>query len=191
MIILRYFTICVLSLFAVSCTSYAPRVGPSFTPGPNTVVVYGRLKFADNITPRESAFSGYRMALQLSNEETKKLIYVRFSKSKPIACARIHPGHYKLTGFIATDTSDVTVDGKLFGPEDKLDIRFAAEPNTAIYLGDFVGYVKYYKYGDLTTIEAGLTHTTNNFSETTANFHEAYPNLAAVPVRSGFDKAGK
>jgi len=189
--ILRTLSLGLLSLLFVSCTSYAPRVESSFTPRPDTVVVYGQLKFVDNSNVGATSYSGYRMALQLSNEETKKPLYVRFTKTETISCANIPAGHYKLTGFVATDNSDRTLGGKIFGPEDKIDIQFTTEPNTAIYVGDFYGYVKYYVYGDLTTVETGLTLVTNNFSASTPIFHEKYPNLASMPVRSVFENGGK
>jgi len=189
--ILRYFTLALLSFLFVSCTSYAPRLDSSFTPSPDTVVVYGQLKFVDNSNVGASAYSGYRMALRLSNEETKKPLYIRFTKTETISCASIPAGHYKLTGFVATDNSDRILGGKIFGPEDKINIQFATEPNTAIYVGDFYGYVKYYVYGDLTTVETGLTMVTNNFSASTPIFHQKYPNLASMPVRSAFETSGK
>ena len=188
---LRYFTLALLSLLFVSCTSYAPRLDSSFKPAPDTVIVYGQLQFEDKSNVGATSYSGYRMALRLSNEETKKLLYVRFTKDETISCANIPPGHYQLTGFMATDKSDRILGGKIFGPEDKIDIQFTTEPNTAIYVGDFYGYVKYYVYGDLTTVETGLTQVTNNFSASTAIFHEKYPNLATMPVRSAFENGGK
>jgi hypothetical protein len=191
MIILRPLTLGLLSLLFVSCTSYAPRVDTSFKPTPDTVVVYGQLKFVDNSNVGASAYSGYRMALQLSNQETKKPLYIRFTKNETISCASVPAGHYKLTGFVATDASDRILGGKIFGPEDKINIQFATEPNTAIYVGDFYGYVKYYIYGDLTTVETGLTMVTNNFSASTPIFHEKYPNLVPMPVRSVFENGAK
>ena len=191
MMTLRYFTLGLLSLLFVSCTSYAPRVSTSFKPAADTVIVYGQLKFVDNSNVPENSGTGYRMALQLSNEETKKPLYIRFTKTETISCASIPAGHYKLNAFVATDDSDRILGGKILGPEDKIDIQFATEPNTAIYLGDFYGYVKYYVYGDLTTVETGLTLVTNNFSASTPIFHEKYPSLATMPVRSVFDTAGK
>ena len=191
MTILRCFTMGLFSLLFVSCTSYAPRVESSFKPGADTVIVFGQLKFVDKSNVGSTAYAGYRMALQFSNVETKKPLYVRFTKTETIACANIPPGRYQLTGFVATDNSDRILGGKIFGPEDKIDVRFTTAPNTAIYLGDFSGYVKYYVYGDLTTIETGLTEVTNNLSASTAILHEKYPNLAAMPVRSVFENAGK
>jgi hypothetical protein len=191
MIIPRTLTLALLSLLFVSCTSYAPRVDASFKPAADTVIVYGQLKFVDNSGVQENSGSGYRMALQLSNEETKKPLYIRFTKQETISCASIPTGHYKLTGFVATDTSDRILGGKLFGPEDKINIQFATEPNTAIYVGDFYGYVKYYIYGDLTTVETGLTMVTNNLSGSTPIFHEKFPNLVSMPVHSAFENTGK
>jgi len=191
MIIPRALTLGLLSLLFVSCTSYAPRVDTAFTPAPDTVIVYGQLKFEDKSNVGGTSYSGYRMALRLSNEETKKLLYVRFTKDETISCANIPAGHYQLTGFVATDASDRILGGKIFGPEDKINIQFATEPNTAIYLGDFYGYVKYYVYGDLTTVETGLTQVTNNFSASTAVFQGKFPNLARMPVRSVFENGGK
>jgi len=190
MINLRTLTLGLLSLLFVSCTSYAPRLDSSFTPGPDTVAVYGQLKFVDNSNIGSTVYSGYRMALELLNEETKKPLFVRFTKTQTISCANIPAGHYQLTGFVATDNSDRVLGGKIFGPEDKINIRFTTAPNTAIYLGDFYGYVKYYVYGDLTTVETGLTQVTNNFVPSTAIFHEKYPNLAQMPVHSAFENSG-
>jgi hypothetical protein len=191
MIILRVLTLGLLSLLFISCTSYAPRVDASFKPAPDTTIVYGQLKFVDNSNVGSTSYSGYRMALQLSNEETKKPLYVRFTKTETISCANIPAGHYQLTGFVATDNSDRILGGKIFGPEDKIDIQFTTEPNTAIYLGDFYGYVKYYIYGDLTTVETGLTMVTNNFSASTTVFQGKFPNLATMPVHSAFENGGK
>jgi hypothetical protein len=142
MIILRTLILGVLSLLFVSCTSYAPRVDNAFKPGPDTTIVYGQLNFEDRSNVGATARAGYRMALQFSNEETKKPLYVRFTKDEAISCANIPTGHYQLTGFVATDNTDRILGGKIFGPEDKINIQFATEPNTAIYVGDFSGYVK-------------------------------------------------
>jgi hypothetical protein len=191
MTILRYLTIGLLSLLAVSCTSYAPRVDSSFKPGPDAVIVFGKLNYSDTSNTPGASSSGYRMALQFTNETSGKPLYVRFNKEQPVACASIPAGHYQLTGFVATDHSDRLLGGKIFGPEDKIDVQFTTAPNTAIYLGDFTGYVKYYVYGDLTTVETGLTQVTNNFSRTTEIFHGAYPNLATMPVHSVFENGGK
>jgi hypothetical protein len=191
MTIPRHAAIYLVLFLTVSCANFAPRGGQAFRPRHNTAVVYGRFKFMDNIVAHESLFKGYRMALQLSNDESKQPLYVRFSKSQPISWASIPAGHYTLTAFVATDTADRVLTGKQFGPEDKIDVHFAAEPDTAIYLGDYSGFVKFYVFGDLTTFETGLTEATNNFSGTTTDFHQEYPNLVPLPVRSGMESPGK
>ena len=183
---LRNLVFCLLPLLLTSCTSYAPRVDATFKPGADTIVVFGRLEYTEKSSADGKSSGGYRMALQFSNVDTGKPLFVRFSKDKSLSCASIPGGHYKLTGFVATASSDRTLGGKVFGPEDKIDVQFTAQPNTAIYLGDFSGYVKYYVYGDLTTVETGLTQVTNNCPETTTLFHEKFPNLVALPVRSVF-----
>jgi hypothetical protein len=131
------------------------------------------------------------MALQLLNEDTQKQLFIPFSKNHPISCVRIDGGRYRITGFVATDSTDRILGRVKFSPEEPFPTSFKATPNSAIYLGDFSGYAKFNMHVTVATFETGLTEVTNNFLETTMEFHEKFPNLASIPVSSTLESPRK
>ena len=89
-------------------------------------------------------------------------------------------------GAAGIDMTHRILDRSLFqekGSKEKYYFPFEAPTNSAVYLGDFVGYAKV----NLVAEEWAIKSVTNNFVQTTTDFRKEYPNLAGLPVSSIFE----
>ena len=57
--------ICAIAVLLASCVHYTPPVEQSFIPDENTVILYGRFQFEDNVTRGNPNNWGYQMALNI------------------------------------------------------------------------------------------------------------------------------
>jgi hypothetical protein len=189
-LILRLLMAGLFPLFCISCAHYATLEDPSLAGNPNTTVLYGSLRYTDNVTTKETTFlRGFRMALQIVNEETHKKVFVKFSKTDPFTCVRVESGRYRITGFIVAEGSDQILRNTQFEPGEGAMVSFEAKPNSAIYVGDYSGSVVYSYYGLLPGgLDGKLKPVIDNYTETTKVFRERYHNFESLPVYSVFDE---
>jgi hypothetical protein len=169
-----------------SCVHYSPRLEPTFMPDQKTVVLYGRFKDKDNMSSKDKSFWGYDMALRVFNEDTRKMLFIRFSKTDPVLCVSVESGHYRIVGYGVTDGYDKFDLVGSFRTNEPFTASFHADRDSAIYLGDFSGNTKFSVSFTVMTLKAEITEATNNYLETTKLFHDKYPHLASMPIRSIF-----
>ena len=169
-----------LVILLVSCAHLIPPVPSTFKPDNNTAVVYARLDLE-----KHAAF-GTRLALWLQNMNSNKFVYMYFDHQQPVYAITVDPGRYRLIGLAGIDMTHRVLDQTPFYDKDLKEqfiLPFEARTNSAVYLGDFVGYAKV----NLVAEEWAIKSFTNNFAETTIAFHQDYPNLTNLPVVSIFD----
>lgn len=168
-----------IALLAVSCAHLIPPVSTTFIPDGKTTVLYARMNLEDRIS------MGNRVALWLENTDLKEPVYIYFDKSQPLYAITAAPGHYRLMGLAGIDMTHRILDRSLFREKDSKEryfIPFEARTNTAVYIGDFTGCAKV----NLVAEEWKIKSATNNFAHTTADFRQAYPNLASLETVSIF-----
>lgn len=139
-----------------------------------------RLNLEDRIS------MGNRIALWLENVDLNKPVYIYFDKNRPVYAITVEPGHYRLIGFAGIDMTHRILGRRAFHGKNSKEtfvVPFEARTNSAVYIGDFIGYAKV----NLVAEEWALKTGTNNFAGTTIEFHKEYPNLANLPVFSVFE----
>jgi len=169
-----------LVVLLASCAHLVPPVSATFTPDENTAVLYARLNLEDRIS------MGNRIALWLENVDLKKPVYIYFDKNRPVYAITIEPGHYRLIGFAGIDMTHRILGRRVFHEKNSKKtfvVPFEARTNSAVYIGDFIGYAKV----NLVEEEWALKTVTNNFAGTSIEFHKEYPNLTNLPVFSIFE----
>ena len=171
-----------ISALTTSCIHYAPRVKPSYVPQQSAVIFYGRFLIAE-IDSKHHSLLKYNVGLRLYNEDTQKSLFVPFSETDSVLCVTASSGRYALVGWAATSR----LDGIGLPYRFKSITEFDAHPNTAIYLGDYSGYAEARWFLNTTTFKTGINEITNNYVNTTKEFHEKYPYLAAMPDYSLFE----
>ena len=177
---LRIIFLGLVAILLVSCAELVPPVSSTFKPDNNTTVLFARL----NLEKRVSL--GNRIALWLQNLDSKKSVYIYFDQNQPVYAITAEPGRYRLMGAAGIDMTHRVLDRDLFrekGSKGKYYLPFEVRTNSAIYLGDFVGYAKV----NLVAEEWAIKSVTNNFDQTTEDFRKTYPNLASLQVFSIFE----
>lgn len=167
-------------ILLASCAHVIPPVTSTFEPDNNTTVVYARLDLEKNIS------LGNRLALSLVNTDLNKPVYMYFDQQKPVYAITVDPGHYRILGLVGVDmTHRVLGQAAFYNKDLKEDftMSFEAQKNSAVYIGDFVGYAKVNLFAE----EWAIKSFTNNFVGTTVAFHKDYSNLSKIPVISIFD----
>ncbi|HTQ49632.1 MAG TPA: hypothetical protein VMJ12_02900 [Candidatus Acidoferrales bacterium] len=178
----RVVLVLAISALTTSCIHYAPRVKPSYVPQQRAVIFYGRFFIVD-IDPKHHSLLRYNVGLRLYNEDTQKSLFVPFSETDPVLCVTATSGHYALVGWAATSR----LDGIGLPYRFKSITEFDARPGTAIYLGDYCGYAEARWFLNTSTFKTGISEITNNYVNTTKEYHEKYPYLAAMPDQSLFE----
>ena len=167
-------------MLLASCAHLIPPVAVSFKPDTNTVVFFARLSLENKIS------MGNRVALWLKNTDTENYFYIYFDRDQPLYAITASPGHYRLMGLAGIDMTHRVLGRSLFQTVDtkeKCFLSINAQTNSAIYLGDFVGYAKV----NLVAEEWAIKSITNNFTQTAADFRKQYPNLANLATFSIYD----
>jgi hypothetical protein len=173
-----------ISFFIVSCAHQIPPVLLNYKPDNQSAIIYGRF-----IIGSDFAF-GNRLALWLQNLDDKKSIYIYFDRDQPLYAIQAEPGQYQVTGVAGIDMTHRILGRRRFQSNEingVISVPFKASANTAIYIGDFDGKAQI----DGLTEEWQIESLTNNFSETTKEFHQKYLNLLAIPVISAFEPEAK
>jgi hypothetical protein len=166
-------------LLCAGCAHFASSVSPRAKADPETAILYGRF------TLRHTFSAGLKIALWLQNADTQKSVYICFDETQPFRAIEVKPGSYRILGFLDTNRGHQIRGHHVFpatGLGGRVSLAFNAAPGSQTYLGDFTGHAT---LNDI--IENwGVDSITNNFTDTTAEFHEKYPNQATVPAASIF-----
>jgi hypothetical protein len=181
--VLRVLFICSSAMTLISCTNtllplvswvrFASPVTPSFQVDENTAVIYGSFS-----TGPDFAF-GNELGLRFVNIESKKETIIRMQDKNAICAVTVKPGKYRVAGFVAAFIDRRTAGRRSFSNTPWFEVK----PGLATYVGDFAGQAR---IGGLSQ-QWSLTGLTNNFSNTTSEYKQKYPNLLKIPLVSAFD----
>ncbi len=167
-------------MLLASCAHVIPPVTSTFKPDDNTTIIYARLDLEKHVS------FGNRLVLWLQNMDSNTPVYMYFDQQQPIYAIPVELGHYRLIGLAGVDMTHRILDKSPFYEKDlkeEFTLPFEARTNSAVYIGDFVGYAKVNPIAE----EWAIKSFTNNFVETTMVFHKDYPNLTNLSVISIFD----
>jgi hypothetical protein len=179
---LRAFAVCTVLVLTVSCADITPPIESCFTPDQNTVVIYGRFELEQNQdTP------GF--CLDIYNRETKKEQFIPFRRIDPVYCVVSENGRCEIIGVALINQITHRVFRyqlyQTMGPFSvSYVIPFEAQRGSAIYVGDVAGFFN----NPGLEMRFGIRKISDNFAETTSVFHEKYPHLTSLPVRSIFEQ---
>jgi hypothetical protein len=166
-------------LLCAACAHFESSVSPRAKADPETAILYGRF------TLRHTFSAGLKIALWLQNADTQKSVYICFDEAQPFRAIEVKPGRYRILGFLDTNRGHQIRGHHAFpatGLGGRIALAFTAAPGSQTYLGDFTGHAT---LNDI--IENwGVDAITNNFTDTTLEFREKYPNLLKVSAASIF-----
>jgi hypothetical protein len=177
---LRLISTSAILILAVSCAHYSDPVKQSFVPDADTVVLYGRFELEQN-----QDLMGYKFCLGLYDENSKREQFIPFQRRNPVGCIHVQSGVYVISGVAIIDSLShrILAHGGYSSSNSPGPIVFEAEKGSAVYIGDFGGFYS----TSVESLAAGVRHFTNNLAETTKTFHEQFPHLANLPIRSAFE----
>ncbi|HEV2694901.1 MAG TPA: hypothetical protein VG347_18555 [Verrucomicrobiae bacterium] len=153
----------------------------------NNALLYGRFyyghHFAEEINP-----AWYTRGLWIRNEATDRTYYIELRESNAVYAVQVEPGNYRIAGLVKTD-NEHGMKGRIVFPLTNqpawLVTPFQARKGERIYIGDYMGETKF----DYPMPIFRLKDITNNFTATTVEFRNNYPELMTAPAVSIFDRS--
>jgi hypothetical protein len=168
----------------LSCTIHLPSVAPSQRPTGKEAIVYGRFQVTSS-PPFTMGEPHSSIAIVMRCEDGREY-RIRFDDEEPIVVLAAAPSTCQLQELLYLDSDNNTLGRTPFPAELIDDMRL--EAGRAYYLGDFRGVVSFEFLPTFTT-NFRVDDWRNEFTKTTREFREQFPNLRGTETISQLREA--
>jgi hypothetical protein len=170
----------------LSCSTYMPSVAPHQRPTGKEAIVYGRFEVSGS-PPFSADVNHGSFALVIRCEDGREY-RVRFDDREPIVVLATAPSTCWLDEMRYLDANNTTLSKTVL--PDGLRHRMRFDAGRAYYLGDFSGTITF-EFSDGFRETFQIKDVRNDFTATTQDFRQRFPNLRGIvpvdPIRPADD----